>query len=114
MMIFHGILLFSQEFYFNAVGSILGTLVLDEQRSHNGLTCILPYDSFLATPLLPCSKVDRPIQKFTGNDSFGKSSNNLTMAIHAFTHFTLVYTRKSVIITDLQGTRDVSTKTVQI
>jgi hypothetical protein len=102
-MIYDSLLPSPSGFYFNAAGSILGTLVLDEQRRLDGVTCILPYNSFIATPLLPCSKIDRPVQKFTGNDSFGKSDDDLTKAIHAFTHFTLIYTRKSVIVTDLQG-----------
>jgi hypothetical protein len=93
------------EFYFNSQHAILGAFSLDdvENRKHNDVPCILPFDSFLATPLLPCSDIDRPVQKFTGSDSLGPAKDDLTMALHAYTHFTVVFTRRSVIITDLQG-----------
>lgn len=83
----------------------MGRLILDEDRQFNGVKCILPFNSFIATRLLPCSEIDRPIQKFTGNDSLGEAKDDMTMAIHAYTHFTSIVTRSTVVVTDLQGTR---------
>ena len=86
-------------FYFNFKGSILGGLVpsLLSQSRH------LPHSLFIATPLLPCGELDGTIKKFTGNDEFGDTHDHLTKAIHAFSHFTAVYTQKNIILCDLQG-----------
>lgn len=63
----------------------------------------LPYSSFIATPLLPCGEADGGIEKFTGNDEIGPVDNIMTMAIHAFAHFTMVFTKEYMVFCDLQG-----------
>jgi hypothetical protein len=83
----------------NFKDSILGHLVpsLTSQSRH------LTHSLFIATPLLPCSDVDGGIKKFTGNDEFGDANDHLTKAIHAFSHFTAVYTHENLVLCDLQG-----------
>ncbi|KAF8811841.1 hypothetical protein BYT27DRAFT_7208146 [Phlegmacium glaucopus] len=90
------------KFYFNFKGSILGSLV-PSLSSHSRS---LPHSLFIATPLLPCGELDGKIKKFTGNDEFGDADDHLTKAIHAFSHFTAVYTQKNIILCDLQGMFD--------
>ncbi|KAF8808517.1 hypothetical protein BYT27DRAFT_7222879 [Phlegmacium glaucopus] len=82
------------KFYFNFKGSILGSLV-PSLSSHSRS---LPHSLFIATPLLPCGELDGKIKKFTGNDEFGEADDHLTKAIHAFSHFTAVYTQQNIIL----------------
>ena len=86
------------EFYFNFNKSILRKLAL----SANG-SCPLPHQTFIATPLLPCVPSDPPICKYTGNGSVGPANDDLTKAIHAFVHFSLVVSKESLLFCDLQG-----------
>jgi Alpha-kinase family len=86
------------EFYFNFKSSILGSLVPSLSSHSCHLTHI-----FIATLLLPCGELNGQIKKFTGNEKFGDPENHLTKAIHAFSHFTAVYTQQSIIFCDLQG-----------
>jgi hypothetical protein len=58
---------------------------------------------FIATPLLPCGELDGKLRKFTGNEDFGEADDHLTKAMHAFSHFTAVYTQNIIILCDLQG-----------
>ncbi|PPQ79723.1 hypothetical protein CVT26_016028 [Gymnopilus dilepis] len=90
------------KFYFNFKESILGRLrpSLSSESRH------LPHSFFIATPLLRCGNLDSKIKKFTGNDEFGEAHDHLTKAIHAFTHFTAVYTHESLVLCDLQGLYD--------
>ncbi|KAF8952860.1 hypothetical protein BDZ97DRAFT_1909005 [Flammula alnicola] len=74
----------------------------DSHAQEYGATSI-PSARFIATPLLPCGELDGKIQKFTGNDEFGDANDHLTKAIHAFSHFTAVYTQKNIVLCDLQG-----------
>ena len=62
----------------------------------------LPYRHFLATPLLPC-EADPQIKKFMGNDQIGVADDNMTQAIHAFAHFSVIYSQKNLLFCDLQG-----------
>jgi len=89
----------SLEFYFNFPLSILGELVpsVSSQSQH------LPYRHFLATPLLPCGEADPKIKKFTGNDQIGTAEDHMTQAIHAFAHFSVIYSQKNLLFCDLQG-----------
>ena len=41
--------------------------------------------------------------KFTGNGDIGLASDHMTKAIHAFAHFSAVYTQNNLLICDLQG-----------
>ncbi|TFK61776.1 hypothetical protein BDN72DRAFT_733173, partial [Pluteus cervinus] len=84
-------------FRFHA-GSFLGELfeLTDD-------TPILPYRTFLASPLLPCSKFDAPLRKFTGNDTIGKPEDDIARVIHAFVHFSLIYSHNQWMPCDLQG-----------
>jgi hypothetical protein len=84
------------DFYFNFKGSILGTL-------HENSFGSLRFRQFIATPLLPCGTVDAPIRKFTGNGQLGEANDHLTLAIHAFAHFSVVYSQESIVFCDLQG-----------
>ena len=87
------------EFYFNFPSSILGELV----PSVSSQSRPLPYRHFLATPLLPCGEADPQIKKFTGNDQIGVADDNMTQAIHAFAHFSVIYSQKNLLFCDLQG-----------
>ncbi|KAJ7354173.1 hypothetical protein DFH08DRAFT_654869, partial [Mycena albidolilacea] len=93
-------------FRFNLEGAILGVfeclsdthLMADKQ---------LPHLAFLATRLLPCGAVDRPIQKFTGNNDCGAAPNDaMTSVLHSFSHFIAIYTNNDAILCDLQGMVD--------
>lgn len=87
------------EFYFNFPSSIFGELV----PSVSSQSRPLPYRHFLATPLLPCGDADPKIKKFTGNDELGKAKDDMTKAIHAFAHFSVVYSHQNLLFCDLQG-----------
>lgn len=86
-------------FNINFKGTILGRLH-PNQQGHG-----LPYEYFLATPLLPCGRFDGRVKKFTGNEEFGSVSDHdmLTQAIHAFVHFGCVFTRDTLLLCDIQG-----------
>jgi Alpha-kinase family len=58
---------------------------------------------FIATPLLPCGDVDPKVQKFTGNDNIGDALDHMTKGIHAFAHFSVVYSHNNILLCDLQG-----------
>jgi len=64
---------------------------------------MIPHTSFIATPLLPCSEVDGKVKKFTGNGEVGHAEDNLTKGIHAFVHFSLLYSHGHMVFCDLQG-----------
>lgn len=85
-------------FRFNVEDAILGS-VLPEDMS----PAVLPYRHFLATKLLPCGEMDGQVVKFTGNGDIGEAHDDITKAIHAFVHFVLVYTRRTVLLCDVQG-----------
>lgn len=64
---------------------------------------VIPKKIFLATLLLPCGKLDAKIKKFTGSDDVGDAPDSMTKAIHAFAHWSLLYSRGHVLFCDLQG-----------
>ncbi|KIM49865.1 hypothetical protein M413DRAFT_408231 [Hebeloma cylindrosporum] len=86
-------------FYFNFESSILGRLV----PSASSQSCPLPHRIFIATPLLPCGDADPKVKKFTGNDSIGPANDDMTKAIHAFAHFSAIYSSRRLLLCDLQG-----------
>ncbi|KAG6852320.1 hypothetical protein C0991_000859 [Blastosporella zonata] len=91
-------------FRFNLEHSILGTFIPSTEGDAKP-PADLPYFDFIATPLLPSTAIDAPIMKFTGNDNTGdapKPGDYLTMALHAFTHFTILYTHHNFVLCDLQ------------
>ncbi|KAJ7661832.1 hypothetical protein B0H17DRAFT_953371, partial [Mycena rosella] len=93
------------DFHFNFEGAVLGVLEPLEE-GHNSASLGLPFIHFIATRYLPCGPSDKPIQKFTGNLDCGAAPgphNALTMAIHSFTHFFIVYTGEAPVFCDLQG-----------
>lgn len=56
---------------------------------------------------MPCGKVDGGIRKFTGNDDIGSAPvDDLTKAVHAFAHFSLLYSQDHILFCDLQGALD--------
>ena len=57
---------------------------------------------FLATRLLPCSSFDA-LKKFTGNKSVLPPTDAISKAIHAFAHYSLLYTKGYLVLCDLQG-----------
>lgn len=63
----------------------------------------MPHKHFLATRLLPCGKADGKLKKFTGNGEIGDATDDLTKAIHAFAHFSLIYSHGHLLFCDLQG-----------
>ncbi|KAF8800443.1 hypothetical protein BYT27DRAFT_7117444 [Phlegmacium glaucopus] len=90
------------KFYFNFEASIFGKIIPTPTSGSRAL----PHKYFLATPLLPCGPHDAKVQKFTGNGTIGTADDHLTKAIHAFAHFSLVYSSNDVLICDLQGAPD--------
>jgi hypothetical protein len=91
-------------FYFNADGAILGKIIPDVNDMSSDSA--LPYLDFLATKLLPCGPADGDMQKFTGNEDNSPApdaQDELTMAIHAFGHFSSVYSKGDLLLCDLQG-----------
>lgn len=87
-------------FYFNFKGSILGELIPCPISNE----IPIPHAHFLATPLLPCGVVDGAVRKFTGNGQIGDADDDITKAVHAFAHFSLLYSQNNVLFCDLQGT----------
>ncbi|KAF9523979.1 hypothetical protein CPB83DRAFT_774637 [Crepidotus variabilis] len=85
-------------FKFNFEGSILGCLIASAGGGRS-----LPYYHFIATPLLPCGQYDSPVKKYTGNGEVGPANNDMTKAIHAFAHFSAIYSQKMIVFCDLQG-----------
>ncbi|KAF8224897.1 hypothetical protein L208DRAFT_1171960, partial [Tricholoma matsutake] len=61
---------------------------------------------FLATLLLPCGKLNAKVKKFTGSDDVGDACDSMTKAIHAFTHWSLLYSQGHILFCDLQGMLD--------
>ena len=84
------------DFYFNFKDSILG-MVAEESFGP------LHFRQFIATPLLPFSTIDAPVKKFTGNGELGDATDHITQAIHAFAHFSVVYSTENIVFCDLQG-----------
>jgi len=87
------------EFYFNYAGSILRELTPTLTSGGSPF----PFLHFIATPLLPCGKVDSKVRKFTGNENFRNTCDNLTRAIHPFVHFSMVYSNRYILFCDMQG-----------
>jgi hypothetical protein len=87
-------------FYFNFKGSIYGEI----QGSLTSGSRIVPKKNFLATILLPCGNLDAKIKKFTGSDNVGDAPDSMTKAVHAFAHWSLLYSRGHILFCDLQGT----------
>ena len=87
------------EFYFNFKTSIFGQVI----PSLTSNSRLLPHLYFIATPLLPCRPIDPKVEKFTRNRDIGPASDHMMKAIHAFAHFSAVYTQKNLLICDLQG-----------
>ena len=88
------------EFWFNYKNSYLGSLV---NNNNGGNSARLPFQSFIATCLLPCGPTDKDVTKFTGNNSLNSAKDSITQIIHAFTHFAYKYTRNNMFFCDLQG-----------
>ncbi|KAF8625620.1 hypothetical protein AX17_006805 [Amanita inopinata Kibby_2008] len=91
------------KFYFNFKDSIFGEMSGSVTESEGR---IVPHQHFLATRLLPCGKVDGNVRKFTGSDNIGDASDDITKAIHAFAHFSLLYSHGHILFCDLQGAYD--------
>ena len=99
-------------FRFNLANAILGrfvddtsSIVTDEAHTPSPPGG-LPYFDFIATCLLPCGPVDGQIEKFTGSDDAGNPpgpGEDLTTALHAFTHYVAVFSRGNLLLCDLQG-----------
>ncbi|KAF9530864.1 kinase-like domain-containing protein, partial [Crepidotus variabilis] len=83
-------------------GAILGQLIPSPVTDE----IPLPYVFFLATPLLPVGQLYGTLRKFTGNGEIGKADNDITKTVHAFAHFSLLYSDHEVLICDLQGLKD--------
>jgi len=50
------------------------------------------------------------MKKFTGNDDIGDALDHMTKAIHAFAHFSVVYSQNNILLCDLQGAPDFNGK----
>jgi hypothetical protein len=87
----------ASSFYIPWESAVFGKIVFNDHQS-------VPYDYFLAIPLLPCRRSDRGMVKFTGSDGPGDPPTTSTaQAVHAFAHFSYVYSGKHILFTDLQG-----------
>ena len=86
------------EFYFNYNDAIFGKIKKPGQEGS-----YLPHSHFIATPLLPCGRVDPPVEKYTGNGTLGQAKDDITKAIHAFVHYSLVISENNLLFCDLQG-----------
>ena len=89
------------EFYFNSTDAFVGEMSPEWAAIGVGHA-----EWFIATRLLPCSPIDAPLHKFSGNDEPGDQgalTDDLTMAIHAFAHFTKAYSGGYLVFCDLQG-----------
>ncbi|RXW23240.1 hypothetical protein EST38_g2614 [Candolleomyces aberdarensis] len=89
-------------FKFNFEDAFIGEL----KPSMTSQSRPLPRLHFLATPLLPCGSFDKKIQKFTGNDVVGEATTAHHEAIHAFAHFSYLYSQGYLVFCDLQGMLD--------
>lgn len=112
----------SKEFRFNLEHAILGKFTtLNGDADPLGPPAQLPFFNFIATRLLPCSEIDKPIEKFTGNDDVGSApKDDMTEVLHAFSHYVMVYSCENLALCDLQGALEYSlntsvtdTKTIQ-
>ena len=81
---------------------ILGYLDDAEMKTSEG-KFILPYRYFLATPLLPCRAIDGGLRKFCGNEELGVPEDHLSMAVHAYIHFSWLLSGSHIFFCDLQG-----------
>lgn len=92
-------------FRFNLKHAVIGKFTSEKQR----LSLRLGYPHFIATRILPCGPVDT-VMKFTGNDDEGdapRPGEVMLATLHAFAHFTFIYTHKNFLLCDLQGALDV-------
>jgi len=73
----------------------------------------VPFDVFVAYPLLPTGPDGGKLQKYTGSDTLGERPQPhdlLGLLIHSFAHFSLHYSHGTLVFTDLQGLCDKSGK----
>jgi hypothetical protein len=93
--------LFSLGFHFNLKNALFGEFIDQEQRK----SLHLEYLHFIATQLLPCGPIDA-IVKYTGNINEGEAprpGETMLATLHAFAHFTYIYTCGNFLLCDLQG-----------
>lgn len=91
-------------FQFNLKNALFGEFVDKEQQE----LLHLEYRHFIATQLLPCGPIDA-IVKYTGNANEGdapRPGETMLATLHAFAHFTYIYTHGSFLLCDLQGVWD--------
>lgn len=99
-----GLNLSPPEFYF-APSVIYGRVDCSQLKEKTDV----PFDVFVAYPLLPTKPDGGRLSKFTGSDSLGDQpspADLLTLLIHSFAHFSLYYTQGTLVFTDLQGLCD--------
>ncbi len=90
-------------FYFHLEGTFIGRLVGPVDMEHVSLDKP-PFKYFIASLLLPCGPADGAVIKYTGNDNVGPLPKDpMTALLHAYTHFTYIYTNHQLLICDLQG-----------
>ncbi|KAF8801852.1 hypothetical protein BYT27DRAFT_7114029, partial [Phlegmacium glaucopus] len=88
------------------VSTIPRSIYGEIHRSMTSGSRLILHKPFLATLLLPCGKVDGKVKKFTGSDCVGDACDNMTKAVHAFAHWSLLYSHKHILFCDLQGALD--------
>ncbi|KAF5366452.1 hypothetical protein D9758_009800 [Tetrapyrgos nigripes] len=96
-------------FYVNFEGSFLGEIDTDDltRTSFTQIDQAPTNKIFLATRLLPCGEADQPIQKFTGSENVGAPpKSSMTRLMHAFMHYTYAMTKKTFLLSDIQGILD--------
>ncbi|TFK19538.1 hypothetical protein FA15DRAFT_724234 [Coprinopsis marcescibilis] len=87
------------DLYFNFSDSIFSNFIVGE-ADRPGFSAYHKY--FIATLLFPCGPANKPITKFTRNDLMGKADDTLTLALHAFMHYSYVYSQLHFVFCDLQ------------
>lgn len=92
------------EFGVNAEGAFVGFF----DWNSGGSAFISNNAWFIATPLLPCSIIDKKIEKYTGNNGTGRSpQSNITSVIHCFAHYCYLVSNRQWLFCDLQGMRHI-------
>ena len=66
---------------------------------------LIPHAYFIATPLLACGEYDKGVIKYSGQLGFSTDPDpsGIQDAVHAFVHFSYIWSKGFMIFSDLQG-----------
>jgi len=67
--------------------------------------CLVPHSFFIATPLLACHENNRGLVKYSGELGFSDEHDptGVRDAVHAFVHFSYIWSKGFMVFSDLQG-----------